>query len=488
MLKTLKEVAESIGQDTPSTAFLHLSLECERPWAGGMRAHLRGVDAISIGRGEERRMTRRQEGGFTVLRIDVPDERMSTDHARMELALGQWGIQDLRSSNGTLVNGQRVSQAALVDGSVLTLGRTMFVLRVHELPEADCTDCSASDVGKRLPGLRTFSPLLTRDFNTLLQVASSNIDILVLGETGTGKELIANAIHAASRRTGDVVAVNCGALTDSLLESQLFGYQKGAFSGATENKLGLIRSADKGTLFLDEVGDLPAGSQAAFLRVLQEREVTAVGATRPVSVDVRVVAATHQPLEHMVASQEFRSDLLARLRGFVIRLPPLRDRLEDLGTIIATILSANNMEQSTTFSLKAALLLFGYAWPSNIRELGKSLELAAVLARGKTVGLEHLPEYIQQAPGWQHIGERIGAAGSPVDAPAVVPGRSPEPGRSPAPARELSDEDMARREQIVAMLQEHGGNVSAVAREMNKARFQIQRWIKRFGIEASDYQ
>lgn len=469
MLKTLKEDKQSKGA-SQRHSFLHLSLECDRPWAGGLRASLGGVDAISLGRGESRQVTRRQEGETTLLRIEIPDGRMSSEHARLERAPSGWTIEDLGSSNGTLVNGQPSSSAAVVDGSVLTLGRSFFVFREADLDGDAPPDLEAGEMAKRLPGLRTFNAKLARDFDNLLQVAASQLDILVLGQTGTGKELVARAIHAASRRSGDLVPVNCGALTDSLLESQLFGYQKGAFSGATEDKPGLVRSADQGTLFLDEIGDLPGASQAALLRVLQEREVTPVGATRAISVDTRVVAATHQPLAEMVERQEFRSDLLARIRGFVVRLPPLRERLEDLGTVLATLLSNSDKGASTRFSLDSGLLLFGYGWPNNIRELGKSLELASILCKDGCIKPEHLPEYLREAALWQERSE--GADGQA--APSAALGK-------------LTGEDLQRRDEIIALLREHQGNVSAVARAMDKARFQIQRWIKRFEIDTTNY-
>src|SRR5262249_27344255 len=161
---------------------------------------------------------------------------------------------------------------------------------------------------------------------------------LIEGETGTGKEVIARAIHGLSGRPGPLVAVNCAALAPSIVQSELFGYRKGAFSGAADDRLGLIRSADRGTLLLHEIGDLAAPAQAAILRALQERRVMPVGSTGEVAVDVRFCAATHRRLQELVRSGDFREDLLARLSGFVIRVPPLRERREDLGLLISTII------------------------------------------------------------------------------------------------------------------------------------------------------
>src|SRR5437588_230906 len=168
--------------------------------------------------------------------------------------------------------------------------------------------------------------------------ARARIPVLLLGETGTGKELIARAVHDLSGRTGPFLAVNCGALPETLVESELFGYRKGAFSGAYEDRPGLVRSSDKGTLLLDEIGSLPLPAQAALLRVLQEEEVVPVGATRPLRVNLRVVAATHEDLGVLASQELFRADLLARLSGFTLDLPPVRERREDVGLFLTSLL------------------------------------------------------------------------------------------------------------------------------------------------------
>jgi len=185
--------------------------------------------------------------------------------------------------------------------------------------------------------MATFSPGLAYAFGTLARLSARPISILLRGETGTGKEVIASAIHELSRRRGDFIAVNCGALPATLLESELFGHQRGAFSGATADRRGLVRSADGGTLFLDEIGELPIGSQAAFLRVLQEHEVVPVGHDRPIAVDLRVIAATLRDLSGAIDAGRFRSDLYARIAGHVVELPALRERREDLGLVIPAL-------------------------------------------------------------------------------------------------------------------------------------------------------
>jgi transcriptional regulator with GAF, ATPase, and Fis domain len=272
------------------------------------------------------------------------------------------------------------------------------------------------------------------------------------------------------------VAVNCGAIPDTLVESELFGHKKGAFSGAAEDRVGLVRSAHGGTLFLDEVGDLPLGSQAALLRVLQEKEVMPVGASRPVPVDTRVVAATHRDLDDMVERGEFRQDLFARLAGFTAELPPLRDRREDLGLLFGSLLARHVGEvgEHPGIDPVAARALYRYPWPRNVRELDSALATALVLAAGKTLTLEHLPGEIRAA----------------LDARPAQPPPAPVSPAATSGGGEigLSAEDRALRDELVSHLRHHAGNVSAVARAMGKDRKQIQRWVKRFGLTPESFR
>jgi len=212
-------------------------------------------------------------------------------------------------------------------------------------------------------------------------------------------------------------------------------------------------------LLLDEIGDLPPSSQAAFLRVLQEREVLPVGEQRPVPVDLRVVAASHVDLDARVKAGAFRADLYARLNGLRVRLPPLRERREDLGWLTAELLRRLGRRRPE-LTLDAARVLFSYDWPRNVRELEKALEVGLALSNGAPIAAEHLPDDL----------------------------RAPRPKPRARRARELSDGDRARRAELVRLLEEHAGNVSAVARAMGKQRLQIHRWIKRYGLDLADYR
>jgi formate hydrogenlyase transcriptional activator len=220
-------------------------------------------------------------------------------------------------------------------------------------------------------------------------VAPADTTVLLVGETGTGKELVARTIHAASRRRGQpFVAVNCAAIPESLIESELFGYEKGAFTGALTRKAGKFEMADRGTMLLDEVGDLPAQAQAKLLRVLQEREVQRVGATKPVPINVRVIAATNRDLEACIESGAFRPDLFYRLSVFPIHLPPLRERREDIPALAAQFVEVFARQQHKVVSgLRPGVLdqFVGYDWPGNIRELQNVIERAVILTKGPLI-------------------------------------------------------------------------------------------------------
>ena len=434
---------------------LVLVLECGRPRAGSVRYRLGDLSVVHLGRGNERR----SEKLGTELTVRVPDKWMSSKHARIEPSFGRWVLVDTESKNGTIVDGHTTKRAVLTDGSLIELGHTLFYF-FERLP-IDAGAPALLDLAPDadLPGLVTLAPAWLTELARIRQIASSEIPMLVEGDSGTGKEVIARAIHTLSKRKGAFVPVNCGALPESLVESELFGYKKGAFSGANTDHEGLVRAADGGTLFLDEIGDLPASSQAALLRVLQEREVMPVGGTRAVPIDLRVVAATHRDLDTMVGAGTFRHDLFARLAGFRIEVPSLSERRADLGLLIGALHARMFPADHPGFDIDAARLLLRYPWPLNVRELEQALATAQVLAAGQPIRAEHLPDTVR--------------SGRPPGAPRPVV---------------LTDADQKVRDQVVAALREHQGNVSAVARALDKDRKQIQRWIKRFGLDPTSYR
>lgn len=244
------------------------------------------------------------------------------------------------------------------------------------------------------------SPALRKTLELVAQAAPSQATILLTGESGTGKELIARRIHRLSERSGPYVAVNCAALPESLLESELFGHEKGAFTGASAQKEGRFERAAGGTLLLDEIGETSPAVQVRLLRVLQEGEIERVGGNKPVPVDVRVIAATNRDLGAMVAEGEFREDLYYRLNVIAVELPPLRERHGDVALLaqsFAKIFAEKNGKSLRGFSQAALAALDRYSWPGNVRELENTIERAVVLCRSDVIGVEDLPEVVVES-------------------------------------------------------------------------------------------
>jgi DNA-binding NtrC family response regulator len=244
------------------------------------------------------------------------------------------------------------------------------------------------------------------------QIAPVTSTVLIEGESGTGKELVARAIHRLSPRRGKpFIAVNVGALPETLLESELFGHEKGAFTGAAERRLGRFELADTGTIFLDEIGEVPPHTQVKLLRVLEEREVTRLGGTAPIEIDVRVVAATNRPLREHVAEGSFRSDLYYRLNVLRIYLPPLRERQDDVPLLVRRFVAEFSARHERPFhgiSADAMALLVGYPWPGNVRELRNLIESMVVLAPGREIGPADLPQHLREGSGGRFLPVPVG--------------------------------------------------------------------------------
>ncbi len=395
--------------------------------------------------------------------IPLPVPAVSRKHAELTTERGRFVVRDLGSTNGTLVDGKRVDEASLEANAELRLGDAIF-----KLVENDGFQFASYGLDGQmvLGGTR-----LTRHGTTLIggfqmdeiaaaieRVAPTELSVLVLGESGTGKEVAARELHDKSGRKGHFSAVNCAALPENLIESELFGYKKGAFSGADRDKTGLIQAAQGGTLLLDEIGDMPLSAQAKLLRVLQSKEVLPVGATRPEPVDVRVVAATHRDLGRLQKDGSFRRDLFARLNEFSLVLPPLRDRKEDILQLVRFFLHKHGRpELALSFPFVAGLL--HHDWPYNVRELEAAIKRAAAMCPSPLLEEEHLPASVKEA-----IIDYASGSPSPVTS-------------------ETPTEDELRE-----LLRAEGGNVAAVGRRLGKARMQIHRWMKRFSIDIDDFR
>ncbi|HEX2574601.1 MAG TPA: sigma 54-interacting transcriptional regulator [Polyangia bacterium] len=436
--------------------YLFVVLHCDHLLLGGARYRLAGLESVHIGRGAERSATRDPLRHHLDLRL--PGSTISALHARLELGPDGWRFVDAKSRNGSYRNGERCAEAELRDGDLLQIGNNFLCYRAA-LPGG--VDLDSRTAASPAQGLTTLVPGHDERLRALEPVARSQVPVLLLGETGTGKEVLARAIHTLSGRRGAFVAVNCGGLAQGLVEDLLFGHKKGAFTNAASDAPGFVRAADGGTLFLDEIGDLPEPAQAALLRVLQEGEVVPIGGTRPIKVDLRVVSATHRPLDKMAARGAFRSDLLGRLAGHRHTLVPLRERREDLGLLIGELLRQADRTGAKVprLATDVGYLLLQYDWPLNIRELKQCLDSSRVQAPSSSIRRRHLPAQVREPP-----------------MPPVQPLARPDP----------SDEEL--RQKLLLLLERHRGNVSHVARDLGKARMQVHRWLQRFGIDPDDFR
>jgi DNA-binding NtrC family response regulator len=309
------------------------------------------------------------------------------------------------------------------------------------------------------------------------RLGSQDVSILIQGDSGTGKELVARALHErGGRRTRRFVALNCGAIPESLIDSELFGHTKGSFTGATNDRPGVFVEADGGTLFLDEIGDMPLGVQARLLRVLQESEVRAVGASNVRKIDVRVIAASHVDLSQAVEQGRFRQDLFYRLNVVVLGVPPLRDRLDDLPMLAAHFLRKHGGSSPPSLSPDALEVLAAYAWPGNVRELENALMHAIALHHGDVIGPESLPTAI--------VGARRASTQSGVRAPAV------EPEDETLPLTEAKRRASAAYERayLVRVMEKAKGSVSEAARLSGLDRTNFRRLLQRHGLDAANFK
>ncbi|MEM7605017.1 MAG: sigma 54-interacting transcriptional regulator, partial [Myxococcota bacterium] len=314
--------------------------------------------------------------------VTLQDSAVSSKHAEIRKTGGQLVIQDLGSRNGTFVNGRRITEPTVVGrDAVVRVGDTLLAMRV------DARERWEAPSGDRLVGGAALSAIRRK----VRLVGPTELPVLLLGETGTGKDVVARQLHLASGREGPFVPVNCAALPESLAEAELFGHTKAAFTGAQKASPGLFAAADKGTLFLDEVGELPPLVQAKLLRVLEDQRVRPVGSVSERQVDVRILSATNRDVRAPEAF-EFRSDLLARLAGVEIRLPPLRDRRQDIPALTEHLLARTGNARAIHIDAMEALCLAD--WPMNVRELAATLR-AAVLESSDTLTLGDLPTRVR---------------------------------------------------------------------------------------------
>jgi transcriptional regulator with PAS, ATPase and Fis domain len=395
-------------------------------------------------------------GTSTKASLRLSDERVSAEHLEVTPDGGRFRVRDLDSTNGTFFEGSRVTELEVSAGAAFKLGRT--VVRIEPQPRPLEVRPSAS---RRFGELVGESLAMREVFAVLELAAPTEATVLVMGETGTGKELVARSLHEASgRRKGPFVAVDCGALPESLLDSELFGHVKGAFTGAQADRKGALQRADGGTLFLDELGRVSPAVQAKLLRVLEERRVKPVGADVERPVDVRVVAATPSDLQSAIAQGSFRPDLYYRLSVLTFELPPLRNRREDIALIVTDLLRRRGFDPN---GIEGPGLdrLRSHRWPGNVRELRNVIDRAIVLSPGaRTFG--ELKISLESAVG---LGEVLGV-------------------RTDLPFKDAKESvlEVFERTYLRELMARHRDNLSAAARDADVDRKHWRTLLKKHGL------
>jgi DNA-binding NtrC family response regulator len=393
---------------------------------------------------------------------EISHGTISRQHARVRVGMGGvLCLEDLGSRNGTKLNGKTVEvPLPLTPQALLRLGDVHLVV---DAPSARGFDDDAI--------LRGTSASMAGARQTLDRAAPSAAAVLVIGETGTGKELVAREVHRASGRSGAYITLNCAELSPQLIESQLFGHERGAFTGATTAKSGLFAAADGGTLFLDEIGELPLELQPKLLRVLQEGEVRRVGSVATERVDVRVVAASNRDLPALVETGAFRRDLYARLSFHEVRLPALRERRRDVLAWLSFFYAARAREQGVGvelgFAPDAVERILLHPWPDNLRGLDRLAHRLVGLAPTATIGSSTL------ASAMPELGAPPSTDPPAGSAPPRAAGNT-EPVRAPQQA--------PSRDEFLQIYEANGRSVRATAKHFGKERRQIYRWLERFGI------
>ncbi len=408
--------------------------------------------------------------------IQVPDPLMSRVHAILHIG-NVLAVSDQGSSNGTLVRGERIppnERIAISVGDTIEVGSTVVIVQ-PEFARGAVVELERADANVE----RTFSgndDPMERIYKLARRIATSQINVLLLGETGVGKEVMARTIHSFSQRASKAfLGLNCSTLSETLFESELFGYEKGAFTGAQQNKPGLIETADGGTVFLDEVGEMPLSTQAKLLRVIEERQVMRVGSLRARDVDVRFIAATNQNLEKEIELGNFREDLFYRLNGISLVIPPLRDRTTEIPalarTFIAEACKQAGFGAQPVLSRESLDWMSKHSWPGNIRELRNAINRAVLLATGGLIQPEHM-RTDAYAP-------RSGRGSGRVGEPAPV--STPAPVAAPPPIVP-GDPDEEERQRILAALAACGGNQTRAAKLLGIARRTLTSKLGKLGL------
>ena len=434
---------------------------------GREREHVFDKDAVTIGAMDDND-------------IVVHDETVSRYHCKIVHEGDSYILRDLDSTNGSFINRVRVREGFLKPDCTITVGKT-------ELQFAPM-----DEKVRIVPSEKTrFGEIIGRNvklreiYGILEKIAPTDATVVIEGETGTGKEVVARSIHDASRRKdGPFMVFDCGAVPENLIESELFGHEKGSFTGAIMTRQGIFELANGGTVFLDELGELRVDLQPKLLRVLEQREVKRVGGAKPIKVDVRVVAATNRNLEEEVRTGRFREDLFYRLSVVRLLLPPLRERKEDIPLLVKHFLKVLTCNKTrgeerkvNSIAREAMDRLVEYEWPGNVRELVNMIERAVSFCDGDTIEMDDLPEQISM-PRQLAVG---GGGGGPIGAGPSVP-------VDDVPFKEAKERWIStfEKDYILHLLRKNGMNISHAAREADIDRKYFRKLMRKYGISAGD--
>ena len=409
--------------------------------------------------------------------VQLSDAKVSGLHAEIRLDERGYRLRDLDSTNGTFVGGMRINDVYVPPGATITVGGSR--MRFDPLGESVEIELSDSD---RFGSMIGRSVKMRELFARLQKLAATDTTVLTTGETGTGKELVAEGLHDFSpRKDGPFVVLDCGSIPPSLIESELFGHERGAFTGATTSYAGAFERADKGTVFLDEIGELPLAMQPKLLRVLERKEVRRVGGTKTIEVDIRVVAATNRDLGVEVNRGRFREDLYYRLAVARVHVPPLRERRDDIPLLIEHIMANTPGGGEAMIAQETIDLMMKHDWPGNVRELRNVIERAVLLAeapeneaafrRAPVAPVRHEPS-VTPTPS-QTATATDAALSVPID--VAVPFKV---------AKQTVINEFERR-YIAKLLGQHDGNISAAARAAGIDRMSIHKMLHRLGLAST---
>ena len=383
--------------------------------------------------------------------IQLNDDYASRRHCRIQKKENEGFIlQDMDSRNGTFLNGNRVFKALLKNKDRIQIGSKELIFSFERFEQNDNIHINSKN------------PIWSQQLKTLPNIAGSNMPVLITGPSGTGKEILAQFIHRYSHRSkGPMISVNCSALSESLIESEFFGHLRGSYTGALNQRKGAFMAAKGGSLFLDEIGDLPFHLQPKLLRALEYQEVKPVGSDHVQKTDVRIIAATHQNLQKKIAQKTFRSDLYFRLNGLNLSPPHLKDRMEDFDDLLSFFCGMYNIH----FSLSCRNRMKTYHWPGNIRELKNLTARAKALFPEEIINNKHLPQLL----------------------PALMPSRKIKTTKK-SPQPDLSIIKQIEKDLIMKTLRKYRGRQNLTAEKLNIPKSTFTARLKKYGIQAKNYK